>query len=118
MQRASRRWGVVGTGIALGCLFSGCTALTTVPPEASAGQRLIAFVGTMAGPFFATCFDSANLLTHSPVAIWQLLGFLSMPFIAAHPIKPSAATACVSIVGLAAWFWAGFLTVIVLWYGG
>jgi hypothetical protein len=43
---------------------------------------------------------------------------LSIPLIAAHPIKPNMATAWITAVGFAGWYWAGFMTVIYIYYAG
>src|SRR5882724_1801092 len=111
-----RGW-VIGTGLALGCLCSAYTAVAGIPASASAGDRLISFVGMMAGPFFAASIDLTHMLNYSPIGGWVALGFLSAPLIAVHPVKPHGLTACISAFGFLAWFWAGFLTVVVGWYG-
>lgn len=118
MSVIDRRSVGLGIAVALGCLFSGCTATTQVPDSTSAGDRLLVFAGMMAGPFCAYILLGSVDLSYSPIAIWQALGVLSIPLILAHPFKPSVATACISAVGLVFWFWAGFISVIYCFYAG
>jgi hypothetical protein len=72
----------------------------------------------MAGPFCAPILLGTTDFSHSPIAIWQTLGVLSVLLIAAYPVKQSILTACLSLVGLAFWFWAGFISVIYCFYAG
>jgi hypothetical protein len=97
---------------ALGVLFCGCTALTQVPDSTAIVERGVVFAAMMAGPFCAPILAGETDFSFSPIAIWQNLGFLSIALIAAYPVKQSMVTAYVSMVGLALWFWAGFLSVI------
>src|SRR5262249_23433959 len=39
--------------VALGCLFSGCTATSQIPNSISVADRVLVFVAIMAGPFCA-----------------------------------------------------------------
>jgi hypothetical protein len=107
----------IGIGVALGCLFSGCTATTQIPDSAGAGDRLLVFAGMMAGPFCTSVLGITDS-SHSPIRIWNTLGVLSIPLILAYPVKPTVVTACLSVSGLAFWFWAGFLSVIYCFYAG
>jgi hypothetical protein len=118
MSTIDRRSIGVGIGVALGCLFSGCTATTQIHDSTSAGDRLLVFAGMMTGPFCAFVLLGVTDLSHSPIAIWLALGVFSIPLIVAHPIKPSVVTACISVIGLAFWFWAGFISVIYCFYAG
>jgi hypothetical protein len=115
---AGRRWVGVGIGLALGCLFSGCTATTQIPDSTGVGDRLLVFAGMLTGPFCAYVLLGATDLSYSPIRIWQTLGLFSIPLIAAYPVRPSVVTACVSAIGLAFWFWAGFISVIYCFYAG
>jgi hypothetical protein len=104
--------------VALGCLFSGCTSTTQIPISASAGDRVLVFAAMLAGPFCAPILVGSEIFGHSPLAIWQGLGALSIPLIAAYPIRRSVASACLCLMGLALWFWAGFISVIYCFYAG
>lgn len=104
--------------IALGSLFSGCTATSMIPESIGVADRLLVFVAMMAGPFCGQILLGTTDFSYSPIAIWQMLGFLSIPFIAAYPVRQSMVTACLSVVGLAFWFWAGFISVIYCYYAG
>lgn len=108
----------LGIGVALAFLFSGCTATTQIPDSTSVGGRLLVFAGMMAGPFCAYVLLGVTDLSHSPIMIWQALGVFSIPLIAAHPIKPGVGTGCISAMGIAFWFWAGFISVIYCFYAG
>jgi hypothetical protein len=105
-------------GFAVGCIFSGCTATTQIPESTGAGVRCLVFFGMLLGPLCPYVVLGPTDLSYSPIAIWQLLGFLSVLPISAYPVKPSALTACVSVVGLGFWFWAGFISVIYCFYAG
>lgn len=118
MSMIGRRSVALGIALALGCLFSGCTATTQIPDSISAGERLRVFAAMMAGPFCPYALLGAVDLSYSPIALWQALGVLSIPLILAHPVKPSVTTACISAVGLVFWFWAGFISVIYCFYAG
>ena len=104
--------------VALGSLFSGCTATSMMPASIGVADRVLVFAAMMAGPFCGHILLRTADFSYSPIAIWQTLGFLSIPFIAAHPVKQSMVTACLSVVGLAFWFWAGFISVIYCFYAG
>jgi hypothetical protein len=104
--------------LTLGCLFSGWTATTQIPESSSMGDRLLVFVGVMSGPFCVPILLGVTDLSYSPIAIWQTLGVLSIPVIFAYPVRASFITACVSVVGLAFWFWAGFISVVFCFYAG
>lgn len=118
MKATTRRFVGVGIGVVLGCLISGCTAATQIPDSSSAGVRLRVFAGMMTGPFCATILLGRADLSHSPIVLWQALGVFSMPLLAAYPIRPSVATACISAIGLAFWFWAGYISVVYCYYAG
>lgn len=100
---------VVLSGLLLGCLFSGCCAATQLPSGWGFTGRATAWCWYMAGPF--VIFPMGALPTHPLAANCVGLGFLSVPLIAAHPIRPSAVTAAVSLVGCALWFAASFVTI-------
>lgn len=104
--------------IALGCLFSGCTATSQIPESISVADRVLVFVAMMSGPFCDPILFGTMDFSHSPIAIWQTLGVLSLPLIAAYPVKQSMLNACLSVVGLAFWYWAGFISVIYCYYAG
>jgi hypothetical protein len=118
MNLINRRSLGLGIAVALGCLFSGCTAMTQIPDSTSAQDRLLVFAGMMAGPFCAYVLLGAVDLIHSPIVAWQAFAVMSIPLILAHPVKPSVATACFSAVGLVFWFWAGFISVAYCFYAG
>ena len=118
MSAIGRRSIGVGIGIALGCLFCGCTATTQIPDSTSASDRLLVFAGMMTGPFCTVVLLGAKDVSYSPIAIWQALGVLSIPLIVAYPIKPSCITAWISVLGTVFWFWAGFVSVLYCFYAG
>jgi hypothetical protein len=108
----------LGVGAALGCLFSGYTAMAEIPASTSGGDRLLVFAGMNAGPFCAYVLLGPVDLDYPPLSIWLALGVLSIPLMAAYLVKPSAITACISAVGLAFWYWAGFISVVYCFYAG
>lgn len=115
---ANRRLLGMAIGVAVGCLFSGCTATTQIPESTGASLRWLVFFGMLTGPLCPYILLGPTDLSYSPIAIWQLLGFFSALPIAAFPVRPSALTACVSVIGLGFWFWAGFISVIYCFYAG
>jgi hypothetical protein len=103
--------------VALGSLFSAWTATSQIPDSINVADRVLVFVAMMAGPFCAPILLGRIDLSPSDLAIWPL-GVLFLPLMAAYPAKPSLGNACLSLVGLAFWFGAGYLSVIFCYYAG
>src|SRR4051812_21493153 len=86
--QSRREWVVNCLGpVVLGCLFSGCAATSQIPDSASVADRAIVFFATITGPFCAPFLLRTTDFSHSPIAIWQALGVVSFPLIAAYPLK-------------------------------
>jgi len=62
----------------------------------------------MGGPIIPTACGITNLF---PVINLGWLGLLLIP---AHPVRPCKATGCMTLFGLALWFFAGFLALMVV----
>src|SRR5712692_5403304 len=73
--------------VALGCLFSGCTATSQIPDSISVADRLLVFIAMMAGPFCVPILLGPTDFSHSPIAIWQVLGVLSIPLLAPNGFR-------------------------------
>ena len=101
---------VVGPGLIIGSLFSGCCAATQLPTSWDFADCTAAWAWYMAGPF-AMFLMGISEITHPFVSGCVALGLLAIPMIAAHPIRPSVATAIISVVGFVFWFSASFFTV-------
>jgi hypothetical protein len=111
MERFLARAKIVGAGLIVGSLLSGCCAATQIPTSWDFAQRAGTWFWYMAGPF-AMFLMGISEITHPFVSGCVVFGLLAIPMIAAHPIRPSAVTACVSIVGFVFWFAASFFTVV------
>jgi hypothetical protein len=111
MERFLAKAKVVGLGLIAGSLFSGCCAATQVPSSWDFAHREAAWTWYMAGPF-AMFLMGISEITHPFASGCVALGLLAIPMIAAHPVRPSIATAIVSVVGFVFWFAASFFTVV------
>jgi hypothetical protein len=92
-----KRMMVLGPGIGCGLLWSALLALSSPPSEFD-----FFFAVAAGGPVAGTAWGIGYYL---PVKLgW--VGLLLMP---AHCCCPNLATACVTILGLVLWFFAGFV---------
>jgi hypothetical protein len=106
-----KRIAVVGPGIGVGAVVLAIAAFTETPTAWSSGNKLLMWVTMLGGPIWFSWSGMAPY--HSFVAFGWLGSLLS----AAHPLKPNAITAVVTVVGLALWFWSGFLSMIAAVWG-
>ncbi len=102
---------MVGVGLAGGALFALWVAVALMPSGMDLGNRSLAWVTVIGGPVVGTTWGMAE---HHPVIGFGWLGFL-MAF--AHPVRPHWVTGVVTVAGLVAWLFAGFVTVIVAVWG-
>jgi hypothetical protein len=107
-----RRIKVLGIGLLLGVAFSLWTAGPVIPPDMGIADRALIWASVMGGPIVGTAWGMAEF---HPIIGLGWLGLLLAP---AHPIRPHAATGCLTAVGLALWFFSGFLAVLVAVWGG
>jgi hypothetical protein len=94
-------------GIGSGAVFASIIAL-----QFSAGRSVSEWAGAwvcvMGGPISG--LDHGWLLLHSPCGVGCLVGLVFMP---AHPIRPHQTTGLLTLLGLACWFFLGFMEVLV-----
>jgi hypothetical protein len=102
-----RRFKVLGIGLALGALFSAWVAVQMTPSNWGIASRAEVWAIVMGGPVVGTSWGMTEF--HTSVAV----GWLGLPLVPAHPFRPNAATGCLTILGLALWFFAGFATMAV-----
>jgi hypothetical protein len=100
-----RRLKVLGISVLLAAAFSLWVAGPMMPSGMGAADRVFVWASVMGGPVVGTAWGTAPFY---PVVF--SLGWLGLVFIAAHPIRPGVMTACVTLLGLALWLFAGFLT--------
>jgi hypothetical protein len=108
-----RRIKVLGIGLLLGVAFSLWTAGPLMPSGMGLADRASVWASVMGGPVVGTAWGMAEF--HPTFFV---LGWLGLPLALAHPVRPQVATACLTIIGLVLWFFAGFLAMIVAVYGG
>jgi hypothetical protein len=103
-----RRLPVLGSGLALGAAFALFVAGPTMPEGMRLADRVLVWATVMGGPVVGTAWDMGSGIS---------LGWLGLLLIPAHPVRPSVATGCITLLGLALWFFAGFVTVVVAVWG-
>jgi hypothetical protein len=95
-----RRFSFLGVGLALGAVFS----LWVAGPMMGSGIGSANWAIVMGGPIGGTAW---GMCEYYPIILVGWLGLLLIP---AHPCCPHPATGCVTLLGFALWFFAGFLT--------
>ena len=106
----SRRFLVLGVGLAVGAVIALGIAGPLMPEGLGFRDRAIVWAAVMGGPVLGIAWD----MTFAPIRL-GLLGGLLIP---AHPVWPHWATALLTAVGLILWFFAGFITVMAAVWGG
>jgi hypothetical protein len=106
-----RRLTILGPGLAVGMLFALFVAGSIMPSSIRFVDRIFVFAAIMSGPLIGTAWGIAEF--HSAI----YLGWLGLVLIPAHPARPCIATACVTVIGLSLWFFAGFLAIMVAAFG-
>src|SRR5262245_18441641 len=102
MQAVLRRLKVLGVGLVLGALLALATAGPATPPWYPLSERVKVWAWFMGGPILGTSWGMLEF--HLLIG----LGWLGLPLIPAHPIRPSMATAWLTAAGLTLWFLSGF----------
>src|SRR5579871_1508662 len=102
-----QRVSVLGGGLAVGAALAFYHVAFRIPPGWSIADRAVAWAVIMSGPAGMAYF-------RYPLSVEPSLfqGWLALFLIPAHPIFPNVATACLTIVGLAAWFFTGYLALL------
>jgi hypothetical protein len=106
-QRLMLLW----VGLLIGAVFSLWVATSMASASWGIGDRAFAWAIVMGGPVVGTWWGMAGY--HASVGI----GWLGLFLIPAHPYRPHPATACVTFLGFAIWFFAGFVTFMVAAWG-
>lgn len=106
-----RRGKVLGLGLVLGAVFALLVAGPMMPSGMRVADRATVWGLVMGGPVFGTARGVVHLFPSIG------LGWLGLLFIPAHAFRPNIATACVTLLGLSLWFFAGFLAVITAVWG-
>jgi hypothetical protein len=105
-----RRLAVLGPGIVVGAIFALFVA-GPMMPSIRAADRLLVFTSIMTGPVIGTAWGMAEF---HPIISLGWLGLLLMP---AHPVRPCIVNGCMTVFGLALWFFSGFLAMMVAAFG-
>jgi hypothetical protein len=106
-----RRLKVVGIGLLLGAVFSLFVAFCMMPPRWGLSDRAQVWLLVMGGPIVGSREGMAEF--HQSIG-WGWSGIVLIP---AHFLYPHPATACVTLFGYALWFFAGFVTIMVMVWG-
>jgi hypothetical protein len=102
MANASERLWVLAVGFLVGAMFATLFSFGPVPQDGNWSGRFFTFAVIMGGPIWAS---GAGL------RYWFFdLGWIGLLLIPAHPIKPHVVTVFLTAIGLAFWFFAGFLS--------
>jgi hypothetical protein len=111
MSERAKRWLVLGPGVLLGGLFAAVFYLLELPSASSPLDRFLTWLEILSGPVYGTWLGLA--MFHWLV----LIGWCGLPLTMAHPIRPNAATAFLSLIGLVLWFGSGWVTIVVCVWG-
>ena len=106
-----RRLKVLGVGLLLGAAFALWVAGPMMPSSMPLAERAQVWASVMGGPIVGTAWGMAAF--HSAIG----LGWLGLLITLAHPLRPSLATAWLTLVGLGLWFFAGFVAMIAAVWG-
>jgi hypothetical protein len=110
-----RRLSVIGPALLLGAAWAGLYALTGLPEGWEWSARLEAWVSMLTGPIFILVLSGKAAL--SPMGVPICLGWLGLPALAAHPLRPLLGTGVVTALGTFFWFASGILTMIMCVWG-
>lgn len=115
MRTAAQRLMVLGSGILAGSLCLALYSVDGMPSSWTFGQRVEAWALMMAGPALSIIFG----MDCSPPLLGALIlmAWLFFPLLFAHPVKPNAATAALTLLALFLWFSSGWLTMICAVWG-
>ena len=106
-----RRLKVLGIGLLLGAAFSLWVAGPMMPSGMGLADRARVWAFVMGGPVVGTAWGMAEF--HPSIG----LGWVGLLLALAHPVRPHPATGCLTALGLALWFFAGFLAMMVATWG-
>ena len=106
-----RRLSVLCGGLAVGALLSLIIAGPLMPSGMGLRARATIWVAVMGGPVWGSTWDISSVLN---AVAYGWLGLLLVP---AHPMRPHWATGLLTAIGLALWFFVGFITVLVAVWG-
>jgi hypothetical protein len=110
-EELARRLMVPGPGLLLGAVFSLWVAGPMMPSWMGASDRALVWAYVMSGPAAGTAWGMVDF--HPSVG----LGWLGLALALAHPLRPLPATGVVTALGLAVWFFSGFVAVMVAVWG-
>jgi hypothetical protein len=100
-----RKLKVLGVGLILGAVFALLVAGPMMPAGMRLSDRALIWASVMSGPIIGTVWGWAEF------NLYIKLGWFGLLLIPAHPLRPNIGTACVTVLGLLFWFFAGFLAV-------
>jgi hypothetical protein len=110
MTTLGKRLCVVGPCLLLGALCTGWYAIAGCPSGWSWGDRLEAWAYMLSGPVLLVIQGGGPV--PGVVGGTVCLGWLGLPAMAAHPIRPNPLTAALTVVGSVLWFASGIITII------
>jgi hypothetical protein len=93
-----KRMRILGVAFGIGIFFSLCFASNSSATE----NYLESFSVLAGGPIVPTAWGWTD---YHPTF---KLGWLGLPLMPAHCIRPSTPTACITIIGTILWFFSGF----------
>jgi hypothetical protein len=107
----TRRLKVLGIGLLLGAAFALWVAGPMMPSGMDLADRALVWAHVMGGPIVGTAWGMAEF--HPMIG----LGWLGLFLAPAHPVRPHPVMGCLTVLGLALWFFAGFLAMMVAVWG-
>ena len=111
MKARLERFSVLAIVAGVGAAILAMVAMTQLPTDWGWADRLSYWGLMLAGPVWGSSLGMGE--HHSFIAF----GWLGLPLAMAHPLKPHAVSGVLTVVGVALWFWAGFLSIIVAGWG-
>jgi hypothetical protein len=98
-----QRLKVLGTGLLIGAAFSLWAAGLMMPLGMGIADWGLVWASVMGDPIVGTAWGLAGF---HPVIALVWLGLHLAP---SHPVRPNPVTVCLTLIGLALWFFAGFV---------
>jgi hypothetical protein len=115
MRSTGKRLSVIGPCLLLGALCTGLYSVSGLPSGMAWGARLEAWAWMMSGPAFLAALGGGPV--PDAVGCSVCLGWLALPALLAHPLRPNVITGCLTALGALFWFTSGIFTMIMCAWG-
>jgi len=115
MTPTLRRLSVLVPSLVLGAAWAGLNALGSMPAGWGVADRLWAWAYMLTGPVFHIILGGGPV--PDVVGLTVALGWLGLPAMAAHPLRPSVTTGILTALGAFFWFASGIVTMIMAVWG-